>query len=594
MKVSAGLPNMKLDSYDRFFPNQDFLPKGGFGNLIALPLQRNRRKSGCTVFVDENFEPYADQWKILSGVYRYSLEELKDILSGIGIHDDVNEVDPTKSSIEAEELILEMSENSLYDLPVLNDQTAVLMEDLSVSLENLSGKMQAVLKRIATIPNPVFFEKQKQRFPTYNIPKYIFSGSVSDGRLHLPRGCLGEVIDCFANCGSRLTIEDRRLTSKKIRVKFDGELRNYQKVAVEKLQNEEFGVLVAPPGSGKTVMACSIIAKKKVSTLVIVNRQTLLDQWKSRLGEFLLLEGEVCKAGEYSGKRKKPSGKIDVASLQTLVKLEFQKKIFQDYGLVIIDECHHVPAVSVISLLEKCTSRNILGLTATPKRKDRLEKLLYFQCGSIKHVVSDPDAENFQKEVFVCTTGFNALQEDGNPLPIHLFWDFLTANKERNRLIAKDIVEVSSAKRKVLVLSDRKEHLNKIIEAVQEQRGDEILISHINGVLSKKNRESELSAFRQGITSGKPSCLFATASLIGEGFDMPELDTLVLAMPISFKGRLIQYAGRLHRRSKEKKDVRVYDYLDRQSALASSMFRKRSLGYKEMGYTIRNDEETWI
>lgn len=475
------------------------------------------------------------------------------------------------------------------DYPIVSDREIHLAEDLVIPIGNLPSAFVEKLQGLARFPNPVFFEKQRQRFPTYNIPRRIFAGELYPDRLVLPRGCLEHVVDTFAEAGSRVEVQDRRLKPKRITVKFTGELKPVQQAAVKAMKCYEHGVLVAPPGSGKTVMGCALIGIRKMPTLIIVHRQTLSEQWKSRLQQFLDIDEK--QIGVLQGAKKKLKGFVDVASVQTLARRDDLKKLFRGYGMVIVDECHHVPSVTLEAVMKECGSRYIVGLTATPKRKDGLERLLYLQCGAIRHVV--PNAENpvHSRRVIVRRTQFNTADDHGLPLPLHLVWENLIRSKSRNELIAADIVKERTG-RVPLVLSDRKKHLEALMQAVEGEAKGGILVCSIDGSMSSRKRNACIEEFKVAIQSGRKACLFSTASLIGEGFDLPELDTLFLAMPVSFRGRIVQYAGRLHREFPSKSEALIFDYLDYKLQLANSMYRKRSAGYREMGYDIRESSDS--
>jgi superfamily II DNA or RNA helicase len=584
-RAAASHPGLRMDAYDRFFPNQDTMPKGGFGNLIALPLQKERREQGFTEFVDESFSPHPDQWKELSEAQRIGKEEITSILEQYleaGIV-------PETPTLEVEESIIEQSGVNATDLPVLPDWKASLAENVTIPTKGLSDFMLARLKNLATFPNPVFYEKQRQRFPTYNIPRCIFSGELHPDYIVLPRGTLEDAIELFAGCGSRLEIEDRRLKPKGIRIAFKGSLHPQQNTALRAMLEHEHGVLVAPPGSGKTVIACSIIGKRKTPTLILLNRQVLLEQWMDRLQEFLGLEKK--EIGQWRGSRKKLKGSVDIAMIQTLANVENPKAFFRDYGMVIIDECHHIPAVTLEALMKECGSKYILGLTATPQRKDRLERLLFHQCGSIRHALNGDASHPFENRLRLRSTAFQAYQDDGKPLPLHLTWQRMIEDEGRNRMIVEDIFRCVQDRRKPIVLSDRKEHLEKLhamLSALCPQ--DDAALVMLEGTLSPRQRQEKIDAFTKAAEDGHSVCMFATCSLLGEGFDLPILDTLFLTMPISFKGRLVQYAGRLHRPAPSKEKVVIYDYLDELLPLTMSMYRRRLPGYRSMGYEVVPDE----
>ena len=579
-RASSFHRGMKLTTYDRFFPNQDTCPKGGFGNLIALPLQQEPRKSGHTLFLDENFDPVSDQWAYLASLPKIDLAEVQRLLETSCSPG--KDIEPSESaSLNFDETALNVIPQSVRRGDFKGTLKLLRNSQITIPLAGLPTSLGAALKRLGTIANPVFYEKQRLRFPTVNIPRFIFCGEEHMDRLVLPRGTLNEIEKLVSKAGGTVEIIDRRPTPATTDLSFTGTLTATQSIAVDAMLEHEEGVLVAPPGAGKTVMACAAIACRGLSTLVLVHRKQLLDQWSERLQKFLgLLKNEI----HVLGKARYPDAPVAVGMFPTLARSEFPEALLAKYGHVVIDECHHVPAASFEAAMKRCTARFILGLTATPNRKDGLQKILFLQCGPIRHRIDLDHSEEQSRTVFVREFSLR-LPTGEDRLPIHQIWEHLIQSGERNRAIASDVVAALGEQRFCAILSDRKEHLSTL-ESLLRERLPEESIYRIDGSSSQKLRTAILGNLSSRATEGHPFALLATASLLGEGFDMPELDTLFLAMPISFKGRLIQYAGRLHRFSKQKKSVRIYDYVEPDHPLTAQMYRKRTSAYREMGYSI--------
>ena len=575
---------LSLKTYDRFFPNQDTLPKGGFGNLIALPLQRKARDHGNTVFVDDTFTPYSNQWAYLSQVRRLSFSDVASLVqNALPKGDEQQAVDPDHLEMETHERLMKLSKptifKGLYNGAVDIEQGA----QLKIKIENLPDALVSAFKRTATFANPKFYERERLRFQTYPESRFIFDGELLPNSLVLPRGVLDQCVELAEAAGAHVTIRDIRPVHKKLNLRFSGELLADQKIAVKKISEYDAGVLSAPPGSGKTVMGCALIAKRKAPTLILVHRQALLEQWKEQLSRFLGIPPK--EIGVISGTKKKPSGKIDIATILSLKGVDDLEDFFSSYGQIIIDECHHIPAITFESILKRSSARYLLGLTATPYRKDGHQKILFMQCGPVRHEIKISSGHFIAKRVVVRETDLRLSENLGLRPPIHLVWNELTADVGRLELIARDAIESVKAGRFPLVISDRKEHL-VALEKVIINLFNPIRIFRLEGTQGKKVRKAILEAKRKASEENSPVCLLATASLIGEGVDIPRLDTLILAMPISFKGRMVQYAGRLQRQWPGKKDVVIYDYLDTCSGLTVSMYRKRVQAYKSMGYQI--------
>lgn len=589
-KCSERNIRLSLESYDRFFPTQDFLPRGGFGNLIALPLQKTSRENGNSCFVDESFEVIADQWTYLSSVrrlYKYEVDLLlKEYLpkSNIKKPDAFEDVAwLTDNEILDKTSIAQEHDSSLEG----KDIEIIFGSMLSIPVEDLPTKVIARLKKTSSFANPEFYKLQRMRMQTYPNPRFIFTGEMRPDHLLLPRGVLDKVTKILQEVGASVVIRDERIAKKKIKIDFEGTLSLIQEKAVKKVKETDLGILMAPPGAGKTVMACKLIADRKVSTLILVHRQPLLDQWKERISSFLKIP--IKEIGTLSGSKKKMTGIVDVGMLQSISRIEDLSEISEKYSQIIIDECHHIPATSFESILKQLPARYVLGLSATPYRKDGLEKIMFLQCGPVRHEIQSSEVSELPKEVSIYETSFAFPDDLGRQPPYHILIHHLVQNESRNHLIATKVAEVLEQNRFPLLVSDRKDHL-EILEQLVKKMSPDVGIVVLEGTLTNKQRRGSLAQIAELRLNKKKVLLMATASLIGEGFDLPELDTLIFSTPLSFEGRLIQYAGRIHRESEDKKSAQIIDFVDSYSAMFLKMYRSRVSTYRKMGYRIHEDE----
>jgi superfamily II DNA or RNA helicase len=597
-KASALRPTLSLGAYDRLFPNQDTLPAGGFGNLIALPLAKVPRQQGNTLFVNMQMEALEDQWSYLAGVPRLSREGLERILARIAPLAPLTPSSQSGSAIDYDFAL--QTDAAVLDLSHPRISSDMLSGEVTVRLDAqihvprfLPAPILAGLRRLATFPNPVFHEKLRLRFPTFDTPRFLFAGEWHPDRLVLPRGVLEPCLSLLETAGASAALQDARQTGSRVAWKFQGELRKDQEAAVWKMLGEDNGVLCAPPGEGKTVMGCALIARARTSALVLVHRAVLLDQWRETAMQFLGLKRN--EIGVWRGRSPRLTRRLDIAMLPSLSRAEDLAAVLAGYGIVIVDECHHVPAASFEAVLKACPSRRVYGLTATPKRKDQLEKLLFAQCGPIRHTILNTTTGK-ARIVKVRRTTLTLPPDVGARPPIHVVWEALVRDKGRIAVIVADLLSCVTTGRSPLVLADRKIYLDRLAEAFTAQVAG-IECYRLDGKMGKKARHQVLRQIAKHYDGEKPFVLFATASLIGEGFDLPRLDTLVLSMPLSFKGRLIQYAGRLHRQHDAKGDALIFDYLDENQAISNAMFRRRLAGYKELGYLVempRESEPTWF
>jgi len=572
-QAMAARAELDLASYDRFFPSQDFLPKAGFGNLIALPLQGECARRGTTLFLDPtSMGPWPDQWAFLSSTARLAPDAVTALAESL------RPVDAGPA--------LSFADLAKADGPAAPATIrARLGATLSIARAGLPPSVIAALKHLGSIANPEFYEKQRMRFSTWNTPRFISGYQEDLGWLHLPRGLRERVETLVDDLGSRLEVVDDRADPPGVGLGFVGTLRLQQATAVADLVTHDLGVLVAPPGAGKTVMACAVIAHHDVPTLVVVDRKELVDQWRTRLETHLDID--PAQIGQIGGGRDKPGGVIDVAMIQSLARRD-DPTMFDGYGLVIVDECHHIPAVSFSTCVQKARTRRWLGLTATPYRRDKLEALIAFQCGPTRHEIK-PGAvhgtELVRRELVVHHTHTEV--PDDVAAHIQQVFGEIVADQERTAQICHDIHRARAAGRTCLMLTQRTDHIDAIVDGLAGL-GDTALV--LRGGLGKRARQAVADA----LAARDPDAglvLVATGSYLGEGFDWPELDTLFLAFPLAFKGRVVQYVGRLLRAHEGKHHVELHDYVDSRIPVLDRMHTKRLPAYATLGFDVPNTRQ---
>ncbi|MCK4248835.1 MAG: DEAD/DEAH box helicase [Candidatus Omnitrophica bacterium] len=578
---------LDMKSYDRLFPNQDTMPQAGFGNLIALPLQKEAGAQKNTLFIDENNNPYPDQWLFLSGVSgmtRSAVERIAKhaVKTGrvVGVR--------METTDEQELPWMRLPSGKTKYRPVIKDLPdiieIVLANRIYIKTNSLPSVFLNQIKRLAAFQNPEFYKKQNMRKSTALIPRVISCADIIDGYLALPRGCLEDISALFDEYGVEIKIKNEQTIGKKVNFKFCGSLSFEQKIAAAEMLKHNIGILVAPPASGKTVIATHVISKRKRSTLILVHRKLLMEQWRMRLASFLNID--LKNIGQIGGGKDKANGVLDVGMIQSLQTKGVVDDRIASYGFVISDECHHISPVSFERVILEVKAKYVMGLTATPYRRDGHQPIIWMQCGPIRYKASQKDMKKHILHYIVIAkeTGFKyEWTENSN---IYDLWPDLINNEKRNTLIINDIIETIEEQRFPLILTERRAHLDLLADKLKDKINHLVIL---HGGITPKKRKQILEELEH-CPADESKAILATGTYIGEGFDDPRLDTLFITMPISFKGKVVQYAGRLHRKYSGKQDVRIYDYIDKDVSVLWKMYQRRLKTYNSMGYDVRTEQ----
>lgn len=583
-------PEIGFASYDRFFPSQDTMPLGGFGNLIALPLQGRARENGNSVFIDRNLRPHDDQWAFLSSLPRLAPERASEMVAeaerrgtvlGVRMPVDDEDVDEPWRMTPSRR-----REPGPIDTPLPEKVGIVVADQLYVDRTSLPPAMTARIMRLAAFQNPEFYRSQAMRLPTFGKPRIISCAELHPRHVALPRGCLDEAVELLRVHGAEAVMEDLRTTGSPFsgEVCFRGTLHGSQVKAFDALAPHDYGVLAATTAFGKTVVAAALIAQRACNTLVLVHRRELLTQWVERLRTFLDIDPK--EIGIVGGGRRKPTGIIDVAVIQSLVRKGEVSDMVADYGHIVVDECHHLSAASFELVARRAKARYVLGLSATVARKDGHHPIIFMQCGPVRHRV---DARVQAAERGIAHRARHRRTAFCLPPPLAVLdrpsmpavYAALAQDEPRNDLIFDDVLKALEAKRSPVVLTERRDHLDYLQRRFSHFVRNLVVL---RGGMSAAERRASEAALR--VSDGEERLILATGRYIGEGFDDQRLDTLFLTMPISWKGTLAQYVGRLHRQHAGKTEVLVVDYVDEAVPMLARMAAKRRTGYRALGYTI--------
>ena len=580
-------PDIGFKSYDCFFPSQDTVPAGGFGNLIALPLQGGPRKSGNSVFLDDNFEPHADQWAFLSSLRRLSPAEAAAIAEEAG----------RQGRVVGLRLPLDEEDDEPWSAPPSRRRPlpriagplperieAVLGDQLYIPRAGLPPGLVNRLIRLAAFQNPAFYGAQAMRRSTYGIPRVIACAELLSRHIALPRGCREAMERLLEELGVGVDLRDERNPGRPVDAGFLGELTAEQQSAAAALLEHETGVLSAATGFGKTVVAASVIAARRTSTLVLVHRRQLMEQWIARLAAFLDLPASAI--GRIGGGRRKPGGLVDVGVIQSLARKGEVDDIVAEYGHLVVDECHHISAVSFEAVARRAKAKYVLGLSATVTRRDGHHPIVFMQCGPVRFrtgAKAQARQRPFEHRAILRPTDFRMpAGMDAERPPIQHVYAALAADEDRNDMIFDDVLHALEAGRSPILLTERKDHAHHLAERLARFARN-VLVLH-GGMGTRQRRE--IMQRLEDVPETEERVLVATGRYVGEGFDDARLDTLFLAMPISWRGTLAQYVGRLHRLHAAKREVLVHDYFDGGVPALRRMSEKRVRGYESLGYTV--------
>lgn len=592
--LEKGAESVNLKSfryYDRMIPTQDVLPDGGLGNVIALPLQGLALKSGNSAFVDDNWNAYEDQLKVLAGTRRLTRQEIEDYLSlwysaGAAGEDDGNDTPWDKST--------EIESGGVEGVVHI-----VLSDSIYIDSSGMTNKTKRQLRRMATFSNKQYFQNQAMDIPNYDASRFIYLGRDAGKYIVMPRGLREEILKKLDDARVRYEVEDKRTVGRKLNISFKGDLRDSQIPAVETMLKNETGILHAATAFGKTVVCCDMIARRSVSTLILVDRVDLMNQWLKRLDEFLDINEDLPEYQTKSGRTRKRktlignlqgahdtlTGIVDVAMIRSLKKKDGFHPMLKEYSQVYFDECHHAASDSAIEVLQEINAKYVYGVTATPKRGDGKEKINEFLLGPIRYRFTAKDRAEEQNIDHLVYPRFTKTVK-----PHHLSktpygneaFELIRNNDARDEQIIRDVVECVQAGRTPVILTKYVDHAKKLSARLKEYADRLILLTGANGTKVRRVQVEELN----NVDDVESLILVGTGSLLGEGFDYPRLDTLFMATPVSGENVVEQYVGRLNRDYEGKENVIVYDYVDSHIPKFDKMFASRMKAYKKIGYEL--------
>lgn len=606
--LAKGAESVSLRSfryYDRMMPMQDSLPEGKLGNLIALPLQGQALRKGNSAFVDEYWRPYQDQWSKLLHTRKLSEAEVDAYVKSWCPEDNAmqmfqsDKVDET----ENESLLLFGSSPKPSARYFKNDDAngaviIILADGIYIDKRNLKPRLQNAIRRLAAYSNPQFFQNLALGFSTRETPRIVYDGYDEGDYIVLPRGCFEELKKHLSDAEIPYDIVDKRQTGRAIDVSFNGELYPEQKVAADRLLAYDMGMLAAATAFGKTVIGANLIARRKVNTLVLVHTVEIMNNWVRDLNKFLTVNEELptyttpkgrikqrdSVIGTFSSQKRAATGIIDIAMIGSLGKEDDINPMVRDYGMIIVDECHHAAAATFENVLRASAAKYVYGMSATVKRGDKQERKLLIQLGPIRHRYTAKERAIKQGIGHYVYPRFTRMVDLSPSDDRHIseLYRLIADSELRNMQIVADAVDCVKKGRTPVVMTKYREHA-EMLYALLQGAADHVFL--LQGGKSLKAR-AELREKMAAVSRDESMIMVATGQYIGEGFNYPRLDTMLLAMPISFEGNVEQYAGRLNRDYEGKKDVIIFDYIDQHFPVLERMYHRRLRTYKKIGFEV--------
>ncbi|MCD8119814.1 MAG: DEAD/DEAH box helicase family protein [Lachnospiraceae bacterium] len=593
---SVDLKNFRY--YDRMYPMQDHLPEGGFGNLIALPLQGQALKNGNSAFVDEHWNAYPDQWAVLRSKRRLSRDFIEEKIKEWSMQTSIPSIPLDEISEKTNEKPWNKSKS--FQMEDVKGALHISLADaVYVKTSNLTPRIRNQIRRLAAFSNPEFYKNQAMGLSNFKNSSYIYLGEDADGYIRIPRGLLDNLKENCENAGIPYEIEDHRCAGHDIKVKFTGNLKESQITAVQALEKYDTGILHAATAFGKTVVSCDMIARKHVNTLILLQNSTLMEQWEKAIENFLEIDEEppeyqtpsgrtrVRKSvvGRLQGAHDSTTGIIDIAMVGSLCKKGIFHEKLKQYGMVILDECHHAASDTIVDVLQEVRAKYVYGVTATPNRGDRLEKINEMLLGRVRYRFTSKDRAREQGIAHLVVPRFTravAPRFGNDRMHPNEAYELLRNNEDRDEMILCDVRKCVESGRTPVILSRYVDHSRKLYERLQGC-ADRIFL--LSGENSKKEHRKIIEQMNR-VSADESMILIGTGKLVGEGFDFPRLDTLIMATPVSGKNVVEQYAGRLNRDYEGKEDVIIYDYVDIHISVFEKMYNKRLKAYRQIGYDM--------